>query len=41
MKSTPFRTGRGKIDGRQALHESPETKNEAEIRNLVAWILSR
>lgn len=30
-----------KIDGKEELHESPKTKNEAEIRNLVAWILSR
>lgn len=30
-----------KVDGKEELHESPKTKNEAEIRNLVAWILSR
>jgi cytochrome c len=30
-----------KVDGKEELHEAPKTKNEAEIRNLVAWILSR
>ena len=30
-----------KIDGKEETHESPKTKNEAEIRNLVGWILSR
>ena len=30
-----------KVDGKEELHESPKTKNEAEIRNLIAWILSR
>ncbi len=29
-----------KIDGKEELHESPKTKNEAEIKNLVSWILS-
>lgn len=30
-----------KIDDKEEQHESPKTKNEAEIRNLVGWILSR
>ena len=30
-----------KIDGKEETHESPKTKKEAEIRNLVGWILSR
>jgi len=30
-----------KIDGKEEKHESPKTKNDAEIRNLVGWILSR
>lgn len=30
-----------KIDGKEELHESPKTKNEADIKNLAAWILSR
>jgi cytochrome c len=30
-----------KVDGKEELHESPKTKNEAEIRNLVRFILSR
>ena len=30
-----------KVDGKEELHESPKTKNEAEIKNLAAWILSR
>lgn len=30
-----------KIDGKEEMHESPKTKNEADIKNLIAWILSR
>jgi cytochrome c len=30
-----------KVDGKEEKHESPKTKNEAEIRNLVRYILSR
>jgi cytochrome c len=30
-----------KVDGNEERHESPKTKNEAEIKNLVAYILSR
>ncbi len=30
-----------KIDGKEELHESPKTKDEAAIKNLIAWILSR
>ncbi|MBL8512915.1 MAG: cytochrome c [Betaproteobacteria bacterium] len=30
-----------KVDGKEEAHEGPKTKNEAEIKNLVAWILSR
>ena len=30
-----------KVDGKEEKHESPKTKNEAEIRNLIAWVLSR
>lgn len=29
------------VDGKEEVHESPKTKNEAEIKNLVGWILSR
>jgi cytochrome c len=29
-----------KVDGKEELHESPKTKNEAEIKNLISWILS-
>jgi len=29
-----------KVDGKEETHESPKTKDEAEIKNLVAWILS-
>lgn len=29
-----------KVDGKEETHESPKTKNEADIKNLVAWILS-
>lgn len=30
-----------KIDGKEEKHESPKTKSEAEIKNLIAYILSR
>lgn len=30
-----------KVDGKEEEHDSPKTKNEAEIRNLMRWILSR
>jgi cytochrome c len=30
-----------KIDGKEEKHESPKTKNEAEIKNLIAFVLSR
>jgi cytochrome c len=30
-----------KIDGNEEKHESPKTKDDAEIKNLVAYILSR
>jgi cytochrome c len=30
-----------KIDGNEEMHEVPKTKNEAEIGNLVKYILSR
>jgi cytochrome c len=30
-----------KVDGKEELHDSPKTKNEAEITNLVKYILSR
>lgn len=30
-----------KVDGKEELHDGPKTKNEAEIRNLVQYILSR
>jgi cytochrome c len=30
-----------KVDGNEERHDSPKTKNEAEIRNLVKYILSR
>jgi cytochrome c len=29
-----------KVDGKDETHEAPKTKNEADIKNLVAWILS-
>jgi len=29
-----------KVDGKEETHESPKTKDEAEIKNLIAWILS-
>lgn len=28
------------VDGKEETHEGPKTTNQAEIRNLVAWILS-
>ena len=30
-----------KVDGKEELHDAIKTKNEAEIKNLVAYILSR
>jgi cytochrome c len=30
-----------KVDGKEESHDSLKTKNEAEIRNVVRWILSR
>lgn len=30
-----------KIDGREELHDALKSKNEAEIKNVVAYILSR
>ena len=30
-----------KVDGREELHDSLKTKNEAEVRNVVGYILSR
>ncbi len=30
-----------KVDGKEELHESPKTKNDAEIKNLIGWVLSR
>lgn len=30
-----------KVDGKEESHDSPKTKNDAEVRNLVSWILSR
>ena len=30
-----------KIDGKEEKHESLKTKNEAEIKNVIAYILSR
>lgn len=29
------------VDGKKEKHESPKTKDEAEIRNLIRWILSQ
>lgn len=29
------------VDGKEELHDSLKTKNEAEIRNVVRWILSQ
>jgi len=30
-----------KVDGNEELHDSLKTKNEAEIKNVIAYILSR
>jgi cytochrome c len=30
-----------KVDGKEEEHDSPKTKNEGEIRNLVRWVLTR
>jgi cytochrome c len=30
-----------KVDGKEEAHEIVHTKNDAEIRNLIRWILSR
>jgi cytochrome c len=30
-----------KVDGKEEEHDTPKTKNEAEVRNLVKWILTR
>ena len=30
-----------KVDGREELHDSLKTRNDAEVRNVVAYILSR
>lgn len=30
-----------KVDGKEESHDAPKTKNEADIRNLVKYILSR
>jgi cytochrome c len=30
-----------KVDGKEELHDNLKTKNEAEIKNVVEWILSR
>ncbi len=30
-----------KLDGKEEMHDAPKTKNEAEITNLVKYILSR
>jgi cytochrome c len=30
-----------KVDGKEETHEIVHSKNEAEIRNLIKWILSR
>jgi cytochrome c len=30
-----------KVDGKEETHDSLKTKNEAEIRNVIGWILSR
>jgi len=29
-----------KVDGKEETHDAPKTKDPAEIRNLIAWILS-
>jgi cytochrome c len=30
-----------KVDGKEEAHDSLQTKNDAEVKNVVAWILSR
>ena len=30
-----------KIDGKEEEHTSLKTKNEAEVRNVIQWVLSR
>jgi cytochrome c len=30
-----------KVDGKEETHDSLKTKNDAEIKNVIAWILSR
>lgn len=30
-----------KVDGKEEQHDSLKTKNDAEIRNVIKWILSR
>ena len=30
-----------KVDGREETHDTLKTKNEAEIKNVIGWILSR
>ena len=30
-----------KVDGKEEEHDSLKTKNEAEVRNVIKWILSR
>ncbi len=30
-----------KVDGKEEEHDSLKTKNEAEVRNVVKWVLSR
>ncbi len=29
-----------KVDGKEEQHESPKTKSDAEIKNLIGWILA-
>ncbi|MEO8385098.1 MAG: c-type cytochrome [Betaproteobacteria bacterium] len=30
-----------KVEGKEETHDNPKSTNEAEIKNLIAWILSR
>jgi cytochrome c len=30
-----------KIDGKEEAHDNLKTKNDAEVKNVVAWVLSR
>lgn len=30
-----------KVDGKEEQHDSLKTKNEADVRNVIGWILSR